>query len=650
MRLAIFGAISTLLTIYTIINAYIQRGQFFSTCIYISHSNASILVLFNMAIYLAIVIGKTIQKIFFGQLRAIEVEHLYERSWFAVTELCLAMTIFRGEFNAKFAIFLTILLMIKIFHWLMQDRIDFMEQGINQSLLFHIRLVSVIGILTFIDVIMLTWTLDYTLKFGISMIIVLGFEYTILLSNALTGAIKYIFHTIDNRRETPWENKSMYIFYIDLVRDFFVLITYIMFFGIIVHRYGLPLHLIRDLYVTFRSFVQHCRDLIHYIKATKNMNERYPNATAEDLQENDNICIICREEMTVQDDANSSDVPKKLRCGHIFHLRCLKSWLERQQSCPTCRCSLLETTPVANRQAPAEQAPAQQAPAPAQQAAPAQAVPQPNPSNVQIGQTQPYQRNTIPTTETTNNRTGVATTRVQLNNVWNTTTPSTLVPNSSSQISYMNISPNDSAIPVILTPVANVGPIQPGDISNIPSLESLSDEKLLEIEGSLRENVISRIKTISEINHQLAGIVTQLNQVLNVMTPPNVATVSTIQKSSQTSVPATTTISTSTTSTLTSVSTTQTSPISTTTTATTTQATSLDVSAVTTIQTTKPSTDITVAEDVPNVVASSTSSSEDKGKSPMTFTSVFSENTIKATTTVPTPSITENENSEEKKE
>ena len=27
--------------------------------------------------------------------------------------------------------------------------------------------------------------------------------------------------------------------------------------------------------------------------------------------------------------------PKKLPCGHIFHFQCLRSWLERQQSCPT---------------------------------------------------------------------------------------------------------------------------------------------------------------------------------------------------------------------------------------------------------------------------------------------------------------------------
>lgn len=27
--------------------------------------------------------------------------------------------------------------------------------------------------------------------------------------------------------------------------------------------------------------------------------------------------------------------PKKLPCGHIFHFHCLRSWLERQQTCPT---------------------------------------------------------------------------------------------------------------------------------------------------------------------------------------------------------------------------------------------------------------------------------------------------------------------------
>lgn len=28
---------------------------------------------------------------------------------------------------------------------------------------------------------------------------------------------------------------------------------------------------------------------------------------------------------------------KKLICGHLFHMHCLRSWLERQHTCPTCR-------------------------------------------------------------------------------------------------------------------------------------------------------------------------------------------------------------------------------------------------------------------------------------------------------------------------
>lgn len=47
---------------------------------------------------------------------------------------------------------------------------------------------------------------------------------------------------------------------------------------------------------------------------------------------------------------------KKLPCGHIFHTACLRSWFQRQQTCPTCRLNILRSTPTATvppRQAPA---------------------------------------------------------------------------------------------------------------------------------------------------------------------------------------------------------------------------------------------------------------------------------------------------------
>jgi E3 ubiquitin-protein ligase synoviolin len=77
------------------------------------------------------------------------------------------------------------------------------------------------------------------------------------------------------------------------------------------------------------------------------MDERYPNATEAEMSAmEDKTCIICREEMvlrssTDQEAPNPPTVdgpnmtPKKLPCGHVFHFHCLRSWLERQQSCPT---------------------------------------------------------------------------------------------------------------------------------------------------------------------------------------------------------------------------------------------------------------------------------------------------------------------------
>lgn len=88
------------------------------------------------------------------------------------------------------------------------------------------------------------------------------------------------------------------------------------------------------------------------------MNSRYPDATTQDL-ERDGTCIICREDMRPweqppQPPANGAAArpratappderqrAKKLPCGHVLHLGCLKSWLERQQVCPTCRTSVL---------------------------------------------------------------------------------------------------------------------------------------------------------------------------------------------------------------------------------------------------------------------------------------------------------------------
>ncbi|GKT95078.1 E3 ubiquitin-protein ligase HRD1 [Colletotrichum tofieldiae] len=139
--------------------------------------------------------------------------------------------------------------------------------------------------------------------------------------------------------EVPgWEAKGQWILILDLIADCVKLAIYLVFFGILLTFYGLPIHIMRDLFMTARSVIKRGSALWRYRKAVEDMN-KYPDATQEELARED-TCIICREEMRPWDPSNGAVErvrPKKLPCGHILHFGCLKSWLERQQVCPTCR-------------------------------------------------------------------------------------------------------------------------------------------------------------------------------------------------------------------------------------------------------------------------------------------------------------------------
>ncbi|XP_057463485.1 ERAD-associated E3 ubiquitin-protein ligase HRD1B-like isoform X2 [Actinidia eriantha] len=329
MRLQTYAGLSLVATLVVIYYAFHSRGQFYPAMVHLSTSKISLVLLLNMGLVIMCILWQITKRVFLGSLREAEMERLNEQSWREVMEILFALTIFRQDFSVAFLTMVTALLLIKALHWLAQKRVEYIETTPSVTTLSHVRIVSFMGFLLLIDSIFLYSSIKYliqTRKASVSFFF--SFEYMILATTIVSTFVKYVFYVSDMLMEGQWERKPVYTFYLELVRDLLHLSMYLCFFFVIFTNYGVPLHLIRDLYETFRNFRVRVADYIRYRKITSNMNDRFPDATPEELNASDATCIICREEMTTA---------KRLSCGHLFHVHCLRSWLERQHTCPTCR-------------------------------------------------------------------------------------------------------------------------------------------------------------------------------------------------------------------------------------------------------------------------------------------------------------------------
>ncbi|OAY44580.1 ERAD-associated E3 ubiquitin-protein ligase HRD1B [Manihot esculenta] len=329
MRLRTYASLSLVATIAVIYHAFNSRGQFYPAMVYLSTSKINLVLLLNMGLVIMCMLWQLTKSIFLGSLREAEVERLNEQSWREVMEILFAITIFRQDFSVTFLAMVTALLLIKALHWLAQKRVEYIETTPSVPTLSHIRIVSFLGFLLLLDSLFLYSSVKFLIETRqASVSLFFSFEYMILATTTISTFVKYIFYVSDMLMEGQWEKKAVYTFYLELIRDLLHLSMYLCFFLVIFMNYGVPLHLIRELYETFRNFKIRVADYIRYRKITSNMNDQFPDATPEELNASDATCIICREEMTTA---------KKLICGHLFHVHCLRSWLERQHTCPTCR-------------------------------------------------------------------------------------------------------------------------------------------------------------------------------------------------------------------------------------------------------------------------------------------------------------------------
>ncbi|KAJ2703720.1 hypothetical protein FB645_003792 [Coemansia sp. IMI 203386] len=163
--------------------------------------------------------------------------------------------------------------------------------------------------------------------------------FTILfdVGQTLTKYIAYAWDSSPTNSSTEsWEARSDAVLLCEFATDICILVLTLLHYMHILVINGLTLNIVSALvFFNIRSIAsklyRKTRKLAAFQNAISSMKCRFPDATKEDIVRFDDRCSICREVLVTA---------KKLPCEHLFHRSCLRSWLVRHPSCPTCRVAL----------------------------------------------------------------------------------------------------------------------------------------------------------------------------------------------------------------------------------------------------------------------------------------------------------------------
>ena len=161
----------------------------------------------------------------------------------------------------------------------------------------------------------------------------------ITVAQIISALILYFLYMYDARTGEIWEQLDDYVYFIKGgCRSFeFVLIVLILGYRIldttskwtIFQIIMVILHLYVNVYLSLKEGWQSLQ-LRHLVNKKLNI---LPQASSLRLEADGEVCPICLDKMT------SARVTP---CNHLFHLFCLKKWLNVQNKCPMCHATILQ--------------------------------------------------------------------------------------------------------------------------------------------------------------------------------------------------------------------------------------------------------------------------------------------------------------------
>lgn len=164
------------------------------------------------------------------------------------------MTIFREELTTRVFALFTALLFAKVFHWLVQSRVEHVENADRVSALSHYRLAGLMLWLYTLDGAALSLCAILCLRNGPSVLLLFGFEFAILGVSLCAAVARYALFGVEQRlHDGQWTAKGSYVFAVDFVAEVLRFAFYVVFFTIVFTYYGVPLHIVRELWVSDRA-------------------------------------------------------------------------------------------------------------------------------------------------------------------------------------------------------------------------------------------------------------------------------------------------------------------------------------------------------------------------------------------------------------
>lgn len=318
-------------------------------------------LLANCMINVFVLLNLCLKAVFFADLFPSETRKLIER--------LANYVIYKGTFlplivpptiyqTGLWTTWLAVLCSLKMFQALARDRLERLNASPSATPWTYLRVYSALLFIFLVDVAWIRFCLSIYTTHGSSMFLLLFFEPLSIAFETLQAILVHGFQLLDiwlhhsacnsSDFQTPklldtLTAGSLLEWKGTLIRNlgfFLDMATFLMALGhylYIWRLHGMAFHLVDAvLFLNIRALlsamVNRVKGFIRLRIALGALHAALPDATTEELRAYDDECAICREPMAKA---------KKLNCSHLFHLACLRSWLDQglteMYTCPTCR-------------------------------------------------------------------------------------------------------------------------------------------------------------------------------------------------------------------------------------------------------------------------------------------------------------------------